>query len=269
MASSANNISLDLLELYKSAEVNRITTFCDVAAQLDPANLATAYARARDSAPRRHDSNKRYFVDHSGQTNRSENSNRGEEHLALALWGALQSGSPMVLPTGEALEIVDYQTPLKARQSDKGVGKIDLFGIIDNRRLTVIELKVLPTTTGRGDSPLRAYLEGLAYCAIVEANVSEIASEASTKFGKSVDERPPGLVVMAPQDFWAGYLEHGKTGQWWPALSSLAMEIDKILGIETHFLALQNATFQMGTMGVDPCLTGDCSVVGVAELVDK
>jgi len=129
MAASANNISLDLLELYKSVEVNRITTFCDVTAQLDPGNLATAYARARDSAPRRHDRNKRYFVDHSGQTNRSENSNRREEHLALALWGASQSGSPMVLPTGETLGIVDYQTPLKARQSDKGVGKVDLFGI--------------------------------------------------------------------------------------------------------------------------------------------
>jgi len=172
-----------------------------------------------------------------------------------------------MLPTGETLEIIDYQTPLKAQQSDKGVGKVDLFGIINNRRLAVIELKVLPTTTGRGDSPLRAYLEGLAYCAIVEANVFEIANEASTRFGKSIEERPPGLIVMAPQDYWAGYLEHRKAGHWWPALSSLAIEIDKLLGIETHFLALQNATFQMGTSGHDPHLTGDCAVVGVAELI--
>jgi hypothetical protein len=173
----------------------------------------------------------------------------------------------MVLPTGETLEILDYQTPLKARQSDKGVGKVDLFGLIDGCRSTVIELKVRPTTSGYGDTPLRAYLEALAYCAIVEANASEIASEASTRFNKSIDDRPPGLVVMAPEDYWAGYGEYRKSGQWWPILSNLAAEIDNLLGLETHFLVLQNATFRMGSKGQNPKLTGDCTIVGVAELM--
>ena len=265
---SAINPPLDLLELYKSPEVSRISTFADVAGRLDPDKLVAAYVSARNSAPRRHDRKKAYFVDHAGLTTRSDNSNRKEEHLALALWGASQAGTVMVLPSDETLEILDYQTPLKARQSDKGVGKVDLFGLIDGCRSTVIELKVRPTTGGYGDTPLRAYLEALAYCAIVEANASEIASEASTRFNKSIDDRPPGLVVMAPQDYWAGYVEHPKSGQWWPILSKLAVEIDNSLGLETHFLVLQNATFRMGSKGQNPQLTGDCTIVGVAELID-
>jgi len=269
MKSSASNPPLDLLELYKSPEVNRISTFGDVAGQLDPEDLMAAYASVRKKAPRRHDRKKSYFVDHAGLTSRSDNSNRREEYLALALWEASQTGFPMALPNGEALEILDYQTPLKARQSDKGVGKVDLFGLIDGCRPTVIELKVRPATNGFGDTPLRAYLEALAYCAIVEANASEIASEASTRFNKSIDDRPPGLVVMAPQDYWAGYVEHPKSGQWWPVLSNLAVEIDKLLGLETHFLGLQNATFRMGSKGQNPQLTGDCTMVGVAELIGR
>ncbi len=267
MELSATSPSLDLLKIYKDREVQNISTFADVVGRLDPGNLVAAYARARDSAPRRHDRNKTYFVDHAGITTRSDNSNRREEHLALALWRASQTGTPMVLPSGETLEILDYQTPLKARQNDKGVGKVDLFGLIDGCRSTVIELKVRPATSGYGDTPLRAYLEALAYCAIVEANASEIASEASTRFSKSIDDRPPGFVVMAPQDYWEGYLKHPKSGQWWPVLSNLAAEIDNSLGLETHFLCLQNATFRMGRKGQNPQLTGDCTMVGVAELM--
>ena len=268
MESSASKPPVDLLELYKSPEVSRISTFGDVAGQLDARRLVAAYVRVRNSAPRRHDRKKSYFVDHAGLTMRSDNSNRREEHLALAIWGASQTGAPMVLPNDETLEILDYQMPLKARRSDKGVGKVDLFGLIDGCRSTVIELKVRPTTGGYGDTPLRAYLEALAYCAIVEANSCEIASEASTRFNKSIDGRSPGLVVMAPQDYWAGYAEHPKSGQWWTILSNLAAKSDSLLGLETHFLSLQNATFEMGSKGENPQLTGDCTMVGVAELMD-
>ncbi len=269
MELSATKPPLDLLKLYKDREVKRITTFADVADQLDPAHLVAAYARARDSAPRRHDHNKSYFVDHSERTKWSEISNRREEHLAFALWGASQTDNPVVLPTGANLEILDYQTPLKAQRRDKGVGKVDLFGLIDGCRSTVIELKVRPTNSGYGDTPLHAYLEALAYCAIVEANASEIASEARTRHDTSIDGRPPGLIVMAPQDYWAGYLEHSKTGKWWPILSRLATEVEKSLNLETHFLGLRDAAFRMGTKGQDPQLIGHYSVCSVSELATE
>jgi len=265
MGLSATNPPLDLLKIYNDREVKNISSFADVAGRLDPGNVVAAYAHVRDYAPRRHDRNKAYFVDHAGLKSRSDNSSRREEHLALALWGASQTGTPMVLPSDETLEILDYQTPLKARRSDKGVGKVDLFGLIDGCRSTVIELKV-HRASDYGDTPLRAYLEALAYCAIIEANASEIASEASTRFNRSIDERAPGLVVMAPQDYWAGYLEHPSVGEWWPILNNLATEIDKLLNLETHFLGLRDATYRMGARGQDPQLTGHYSVFSVNEL---
>ena len=256
----------ELNELYKSPEVNRVSTFGDVAARLSPGNVVAAYIRARRLAPRRHDHDRKYFVDHSGLANRSEESNRREEHLALALWGACRSGTPMELPSGGTLDILDYQTPLKARRRDIGVGKVDLLGLIDNGRLTVIELKIRPSIKSHGDTPLRAYLEALAYCAIVEANAAEIASEASSRFSKSIDDRPPALVIMAPQDYWAGYVEHPKAGHWWRKLCGFATEIDARLGLETHFFGLRNATFLMGCKGHDPQLTGHHSVFSVSEI---
>lgn len=101
---------------------------------------------------------------------------------------------------------------------------------------------------------------------LFEANMSEIASDASSRYGKSVAIQPPGLVVMAPADYWAGYQANAKVGQWLHVLSSLAKEIDDLLSIDTHFLALKNATFRMGSRNLAPHLTGDYSVVGVAEL---
>jgi len=205
-------------------------------------------------------------VGHSGSANRSDQSNRREEHLAIALWAASRSGISLAMPCGRSLDFLDYQTPLKAQRQDAGVGKVDLLGLIDGTRLTVIELKVRGNSGSMGDTPLHAYLEALAYCAIVEANTAEIAGEAKNRFGDSVHVQPPALVIVAPLDYWTGYLEHSKTGNWWPALSGLATAVDQSLNLETHFLGLRDATFRMGTKGQDPQLMGNHSVFDVTEL---
>ena len=256
-------MNYSLNELYKSPEVNRITTFGDVAAQISPRYIETAYAEARAAAPRRHDHNKKYFVEHSGLEARSDNSNRKEEHLALALYSASHSADPMALPCDRTLDVLDYQTPLKAQRRDAGIGKVDLTGLIDGRRLAVIELKVRPDRNGHGDTPLRAYLEALAYCAIVEANTTELAIEVSDRFNRSIDVLPPALVVMAPEDYWAGYLAHPRAGEWWPILSGLAKKIDALLNVETHFLGLRNIDVRMGGKGRPPELIGNYSVFDV------
>ena len=72
---------------------------------------------------------------------------------------------------------------------------------------------------------------------------------------------------MAPQEYWAGYAEHPKAGQWWPILSGLATELDTLLGLETHFLGLRNAAIRMGSKGQNPQLTGSYSVVAATELL--
>ena len=145
----------------------------------------------------------------------------------------------MVLPCGRSLDILDYQTPLKAQRKNAGIGKVDLMGLIEGRRLAVIELKVRPNRNRYGDTPLHAYLEALAYCAIVEANTPDLAAEVSSKFDRSIDGLPPALVVMAPEDYWTGYLAHPKAGSWWPTLNGLAKDIDARLNVETLFLGLR------------------------------
>lgn len=260
---------LDLNLLYKDPAVNRLTAFADETRRLDSADIAAAYAAARASAPRRLDRGLRYLVDHAGPSMRSDDSNRVEEHLALALWGKAQSGQgSMRMPDGRTLEILDYQTPLKAARDDKGIGKVDLLGVVD-RRLAVIELKVEKTRTSAADTPLRAYLEALAYCAIVEANTAEIATEVSTRFGMTVDHRPPSLIVMASRPYWSGFLEHPGAGDWWRPLSACAAEIDARLDIDSSFLAIEDTALEMGTKHREPRFIGDWTTTQVAELIGR
>jgi len=91
MEPPASNPPLDLLEFYKSPEVAQMSSFGDVAGQLDAGILAAAYGKARNTAPRRHDRQKSYFVDHAGLTNRSDNSNRREWSTRSLVNGGLFS----------------------------------------------------------------------------------------------------------------------------------------------------------------------------------
>jgi len=267
MSSIKHNLPLDLLELYKHPAINHISGFYELAKQIDHQELTNAYYRARESAPHRHARKKRYFVGHSGVTSSGGYSNRREEHLAIALWNSTQERKPLVLPEGHTLELLDYQFPLKAQRGDKGVGKVDLFGVIDGVQSCVIELKIHPEGMGYGDTPLRAYLEALAYCAIIEANINDITQEVFENFGQRLTGNRPTLVVMAPEEYWSAYLNHERAGEWWPVLRHLADQIAQSLGLKSHFIALRNSCFNMGLNGQKPLLTGDCSLVDLADYV--
>ncbi len=227
-----------LLHLDKHPNVNKITTFTHEANRIDPEELAAEYSEVRRLAPQRHkiDPKKLYLVDHKGSDKPPYTIPCSEKHCAFNLWKAARSGKLMELPSGEVLEILDYETPLTARQSE-GVGEIDLFGSIDDRLMAVIELKIL-RKTGAADTPLHAFLEALAYCAIVEKNASDIACEVDNMFKKAVDAGPPNLVVMAPEDYWSKFLNHPKAGEWLPILINLASEIENRTGVAAHFVRL-------------------------------
>lgn len=267
MSTFKHDLPLDLLKLYKHPSINHISGFCELIKQLDAHQLVSAYHRIRESAPHRHARDKRYFVGHSGMTSSGKSSNRREEHLAVALWNASQAGAPLILPDGRQLKLLDYQLPLKAKRGDVGVGKVDLFGVTDGAQSCVIELKIQPSGTGYGDTPLRGFLEALAYCAIVEANAADIAMEASENFDLKLTGNRPALVVMAPQEYWSNYLTHNKAGVWWPALQNLADQFFEMLGLESHFIALNNPEFSMGLNGQKPQMNGACSLVRVADIV--
>ncbi|ORU94863.1 MAG: hypothetical protein A6F70_10125 [Cycloclasticus sp. symbiont of Bathymodiolus heckerae] len=169
------------------------------------------------------------------------------------------------LPDGRVLEFIDYQMPLKAKQGDKGIGKVDLFGVIDHKVPAVIELKIDSANGGQADSPLRALLEGLAYCAIIEKNLAKITAEAFNKFNKKLN-RELTLVVLAPDEYWRRYLQNRSAGDWLPEIKKISRILKDELNIDILLLAMSDSEFDMGLEGMPAKLTGNCDLVSVETL---
>ena len=214
--------------------------------EVDRNALSREYEKLRRCAPQRLDQNKCYFVGHDGNLPTEAHSNRFEEHLAITLWN-LNKCWPRL--GGGRFRLLDYQLPLKARQSDRGIGKVDLLGVTDQGRLMVIELKVEPKgENNRGDSPAGALMQGLRYAAIMEANFKVIAAEAENRLGDrfkdvTIVEESPIVQILAPKSWWRGWLELGAStrkaaGRWEPEFSKLTRDVEKRLGIAVECMAL-------------------------------
>ena len=261
--------TVDLLGLYKVPYVNHLSGFCEYTGQLDADQLVAGYHQLVDAAPRRHSRGKNYFVGHTGAPSTGAHSNRREEHLAMALWNWSDDHGPLPIAGAGELTLLDYQFPLKARRGDAGVGKVDLFGVTDGKRPCVVELKIHPHGKGSSDTPLRAFLEALAYCAIVEANVAEIAREAAESLGIDIQPVRPALMVLAPGEYWSGYLDHPAAGDWQPALYLLAEQLRDLLGLQSHFATLGGAGFEKGLGGQKPRMTANPYLVALETFMDS
>jgi hypothetical protein len=62
-------------------------------------------------------------------------------------------------------------------------------------------------------------------------------------------------------------MNHQKTGDWWPALCRLADQLEESLGLESLFIALRDVDLSMGLEGQKPLLLGDCSLIGLTDLM--
>lgn len=205
-----------------------------------------SYERVRKDVPRRHDRGKDYFVDnHDGIPSTENDTNREEEHLAIALWNRFGPGkTPITLPDGTSLTLLDYQFPLKARQDDKGVGKVDLFGVTDAGQAWVIELK---RGANRTDLPSSALEQALGYTAMVQANMDDIRSESK---GNSIREDIPAVCVMAPEEYWDGQTA---------GLEALRMKIETELSLPVRFVTIKMSpdALTLGINGNRSTLNGD------------
>jgi len=262
-------MSLSLIELYSDPSVNSIQKFAEVGRQLDVTELIKEYKELIQRAPHRHETTKKYFVDGHDLFIGRKNSNRKEERLAGALFNACKKGKQFELPDGHSLDIIDYQFPLKARKGDKGIGKLDLFGVIDAKIPCVIELKVDCDKGGKKDTPLRAFLEGLAYCAIVESNMSAIAKEAQNRFNLKFKLPRPHLIVLAPEDYWSYYLEKKAAGDWTTPLKNLTKKVCQQLKIGVHFVSITNAEFHWGGNGEPAKMNRNSKFATVKELFNN
>lgn len=169
------------------------------------------------------------------------------------------------LSDGRSLSIIDYQTPLKARQTDKGVGKIDLFGVIDKTIPTVMELKIHGQDGSKADTPLRALLEGLAYCAIIEANLSDIKEEVRSQHHFELTQPRPDLIVLAPKPYWDYYLNKPSAGDWLPVFENLIDQLHEMLDLQVQLISLINADFEMGSKDIKPRLIDNCRMDSVVK----
>ena len=248
--------------LFRDNRYKRTTELARTIADINVKELWGEYRRLRVCAPRRSDRNKRYFVGHDGIVSSSgggKNSNRFEEHLAIALWN-LKEDWPH--PGGDSFRMLDYQFPLQAERADRGIGKVDLLGATDRGRLIVIELKVKPEkrsggSDARGDTPLGALMEGLRYAAIVEANLDVIACEAKSCFSVEILEEPPIVQVLAPRAWWDGWTACmvGSTrrdaGDWEGGFARFLQEIEREISVPVELMALDGIEAEAIGYGAD------------------
>ena len=229
------------------------TGLAQAIAALDRNALCDEYRKLVHSAPRRTESGKPYFVGHDGKHS-ADGSNRQEEILAIALWN-LKTSWPR--PGDGRFRLLDYQFPLKARRSDQGIGKVDLLGVTDQGRLMVIELKVKPADGSRGETPMKALVEGLRYAAIIQANREVIAEEAKACFHKEISAEPPLVQLLAPQAWWEGWLNMpGSTreaaGCWEPEFARLLRDIEKKICVTVECMEFDDIDITSGiTYGPD------------------
>ena len=152
-------------------------------------------------------------VAHPGTVNPS-----AETQLEIKLLTAHREGA-FIAPWAR---LIDRQVPLNSEREAEGWGAIDLFGLTDQGRPVIIELK-------KGDSdetPLRAVLEAAAYAIAVAENWAQISWECvawqeSDGGGAPIlpasDPYPMSIVVASEARFWENWNRWSTTGIGVPA----------------------------------------------------
>lgn len=241
-----------LVELFNAPAVNNFQSLAGVAATLSQNEITQRFELQRKAAPRR-GLHRPYFVFHEGTTTSGVATNRREEHLAIALWATYRR-SGFKFPDGSMIFPMDYQLPLKSHrdESNAGIGKVDLFCVDADGEPSVAELKVRPQVSGPVDTPLRALLEALAYCAILDADMRNLSRESHDKRNTVLHVvRPsrPNLLVMAPAEYWNACDLVESRHHWREALSALRQRIEATLEIRVRFVRIDNCRWGMAADG--------------------
>ena len=208
---------------------------------IDMDSLCKEFKELRAAAPSRPDRGKRYFVGHKGRLPPKDSGKPSEKHLAIALWRLEKLHARADVTQ---VRLLDYQFPLKAAQSDTGLGEVDLLGVTACGRIAIVELKVRRRDGARGDTPVHALMEGLRYAAVVQANIGAIAAEVRRRFAIDVPDRPPIVQILAPEDWWRGWRHdmapstRRAAGCWEVPFLCLATRVEARLGIAVECASL-------------------------------
>ncbi|MBW2280782.1 MAG: hypothetical protein JRG76_00660 [Deltaproteobacteria bacterium] len=232
-----------LVELAVDREIKKVTGFRKAAIELNGEKLLELYEQQKELAPKRRDAEKKYFGQHDGTLPSKPKADK-DEHLAIALYNRCRDEGPLELPDGSNLDLIDYHTDLKGSKDDKAIGNIDLLGVTEDDRLVVVALKYVAPEAKRGttgETPLRAVIEGLAYSAILEANIDAVIEDAKSELDRKVSNEKPLVLVIGNLRYWELCRKRdAQSGAAWIAeMERLAREIQPIIGVEIRFLGLE------------------------------
>jgi hypothetical protein len=243
-------LSHPLISLASHKEVRQAAGFRAKAGELGGERLEAAYGEEKRNAPSLADAGRRYLTPRGGKPATERRRGKDEEHVAMALVRYGQArGDGLPLPD-ESLRLLplEAQVRVKSGPADapetKGIGRIDLLGITSDDRLVVAKLRVLEpseTRCGVGDTPLRSFLEALALCAIAEANLPALRTEISERFGRTLSDAPPMLVLLASSVYWrlCRRRESQRGAGWIREMERLAQEVERDLSVPVRFLSLE------------------------------
>lgn len=239
-----------LVVLAKSKRARNSRHFAETLRLLDVADLLDQYEEVRELAPKRGADNKEFFlVREDTPIDRKPSLGMREDLLEMAM----VNDSASLDVGGVQIDVLMRQFPLFSSGSRKGLRGVDLVGH-GGDRFWIIELKV-PATKGYGQTPLRALLECLIYCAVVEANVEAIRSGLRSRYGCHHDFVRPGMVVAAPTGYWRKWTPNSVTGEWWYEYARLLDGLGTALDTPLYAIDFGTVGYIVDTDG-RPRLTG-------------
>lgn len=238
-------------------EARRRSQIAATLTSLDAGILVAEYNEMMLGAPRRGADGYQYFVPRVGGPPQRNDERRREERLAMAL----ANDRVVIMAGGEAIAVIFYSFPLFSKGGAKGIRGVDLVGYAAaTRRFWVIELKI-SAVQGRGETPLRALYETLVYGAVVESNSEHIGRELEAQ-GCPVDHPRPGLLVIAPSDYWQRWTPDDRIGDWWNPYRHITESLAQELGTPVETIDLGPIAYRIDPDG-RPRMTGelDCQPV--------
>lgn len=239
-----------LIERARDREVRQASRFRDAAEKLAGEGLRKEWEEEVASAPRRHQAGKRYLAPRKRPPARLGDT---QSQLALALLRhAADPARGLLLPDRSSVQLVGCRVPLRAAPPDpqqaddpnRGIGEIDLLGLSDTGRLSLIGLAhVEPDAAraGTGETPLRALLEGLASAAVAWANRDALRQEIADAVARELGDEAPLLLLLGAPRYWELCRRRSaqKGAAWIHQMDRLAREIEAGVGVRVQYLALE------------------------------
>lgn len=115
------------------------------------------------------------------------------------------------------------------------------------------ERLIFSAPNGPVDTPLKALLEALAYCATLDADMRHLSRESEDKKSTLlhvVSPIRPNLLILAPSEYW-DMCERAENSHYWrEALQALSQRIELTLRIKVRFVRMVNCRWEMTASGM-------------------